>query len=356
MRSFTQKISYIFFLLFLSCGGTGTVQPEGFAVYDITENPSQTTAVITYKTTLPAKTILNYGFSGGVIASTIADTADYTLDHSISLEYLTSDTGYDYSITAWTEDAQTYDSEILTFNTLPKAQDEPIITGLTVSNITATSAIVSWFTDEASTSVVLYDTTAVYSDSVKETNLVTQHQLQITGLQQQTLYYFQAASDDIEGYRGLSQDSTFTSGQYIYLNLTDTTTSVNSVIQYPVIIAGAQDLGGLQYQLQFDTTYLTAVDIVEGPFTLDNNHQFFYEYIYNEWEYLENYITWQSIFQGGLLVGTQADGGGIVAYINFLTKNTGATTVSVNPDSSIFLDMFIQPIDGAFTDGHIIIQ
>jgi len=356
MKLSLRNISNILFLLFIGCGGTGTVEPAGFEVYDIAVAPSQTSAVISYKTSLPAKTTLDYGLSGGALSNTVTDTVSFTSTHSITLNYLTTVTNYDYSITAWTEAGETFDTDILTFTTLPKTQNEPIISGLTISNITATSAVINWFTDEASTSVVLYGITAAYGDSVTSGSLVYQHQMTVSGLQEQTQYFFTAASDDIEGYRGFSQDSSFTTGQYIHLTLPDTTAAANSLFQYPVRLSGADDLGGLQYQVQYDTTYLTAVDVIKGPFTLDNHYDFFVNDIYNLYGYLENYITYQPIFQGDSLVGTYADGAGTIAYIDFLTKGVGLTTVSFIPDSSIFLNMYIEEIEGDFEDGLILIQ
>lgn len=355
-----KKIKYIWKIIILTflagCGGTGSTAPEGFQVFDITVQVTETTANITFKTTLPAKVTLNYGIVDTSLNFSAYDTTEYSADHTADLLNLISDTTYFFRITAWTEGGQTVDSETNSFTTLAKTQNEPIISGLMISNITATSATISWYSDEISDSRVFYGLTAVYTDSVHSDSLVTQHQIILDSLQAQTQYFLQSASDDTAGYRGYSQDSTFTTGQYVILTLPDTVANLNATFQYPVHIAEASDLGGVEYMISYDTAFVAVTNVVEGPFYLTKNGDFFITEIDNLSGRVRNYVTWKPIFQGDLLIGTQADGNGIVAYIEFQTKAAGLTDMTFLPDSTFFLDMFIKEIAGSLNNGSILIQ
>ena len=350
-------LRYLLFLWLISgCGGTGTTQPDNFNIYEITEQTTTTTAVIGFKTSYSAKAVVNYGLSGQPKAYSAEDTAAFTYTHSLTIVNLTPETAYDYQITAWMEEDQTIQSDTRSFTTLPKTENEPLIFDLTVSGVTATSAVISWFTDESSDSRVFYGQTVTFTDSASNLVMTTEHQMTISGLQPVTQYYVQAASQDPGGFRGYSQSTSFTTIQFVFLQLPDTTVSAGSVFYYPVSISQANDLGGLQYTVDYDQSFLTALSLVEGPFAVDNNHDFFIEQIGLEQGTITNYITWFPIFQGNIMLGTQADGSGIVAYIEFQADQAGTAAVSLMADSTIIEDIFDNELEGAFTGGTIIIQ
>jgi hypothetical protein len=81
----------------------------------------------------------------------------------------------------------------------------PVISGATVLNITATSAVVSWTTDESATSIVTYGVTSVSSDS-----LVTSHSLTLINLQAGTLYTVKVQSADAAGNTATGSPIKFT--------------------------------------------------------------------------------------------------------------------------------------------------
>ncbi len=87
----------------------------------------------------------------------------------------------------------------------------PIISATSVANITASSAIVSWTTNEPSSSRVEYGPTQSYgSSTVEDMALVTSHSVTVSGLNSQTLYHFRVSSKDSSSNVGVSSDSTFT--------------------------------------------------------------------------------------------------------------------------------------------------
>jgi hypothetical protein len=86
----------------------------------------------------------------------------------------------------------------------------PVITsGPTVSDITSTSAVITWLTDEVSNSVVEYGTTTVYgllATGADDTN----HSVTLTGLLASTTYHYRVGSTDANGNTTRSKDYTFT--------------------------------------------------------------------------------------------------------------------------------------------------
>jgi hypothetical protein len=87
----------------------------------------------------------------------------------------------------------------------------PVISGVSTTAITQTSATVSWTTDEASDSQISYGIDANYGSSTTlNSALVTSHSQNLTGLTAGTTYHYQVKSKDASGNLGASLDSTFT--------------------------------------------------------------------------------------------------------------------------------------------------
>jgi regulation of enolase protein 1 (concanavalin A-like superfamily) len=85
-----------------------------------------------------------------------------------------------------------------------------------ISDITVTpegnSAIVSWTTDEPTTSVVDYGLDAGYGAQISFAGLTTNHEVVLTGLTESTVYHFSVLSADNSGNDSTSVDDTFDSG------------------------------------------------------------------------------------------------------------------------------------------------
>lgn len=73
-----------------------------------------------------------------------------------------------------------------------------IISNIQAKNISSTSAIISWTTDEQSNSTVRYGTTAPTSEA-SNSALVTSHSISLTALSKNTLYYYEVQSADASG-------------------------------------------------------------------------------------------------------------------------------------------------------------
>ena len=86
----------------------------------------------------------------------------------------------------------------------------PVISDVEVMNITDTSAVVTWHTDEPSDSVVEFGTTSgEYTDSISDLKLVTSHSLMPADLTVETTYYFVVKSTDSSGNSAQSEEYSF---------------------------------------------------------------------------------------------------------------------------------------------------
>ena len=87
----------------------------------------------------------------------------------------------------------------------------PTFSSVTSTSISQTGATVTWTTNEASTSQILYGVTTSYgSHTTLDSTKVTSHSQAITGLTPGTTYHYKVVSLDTAGNNGSSTDSTFT--------------------------------------------------------------------------------------------------------------------------------------------------
>ncbi|UGV41697.1 fibronectin type III domain-containing protein [Methanococcoides orientis] len=84
------------------------------------------------------------------------------------------------------------------------------ITNVTASQVTDRSATISWKTNEAANSTVYYGLDSNVSMNASKAVFGTDHSIMLTGLQDETLYYYKVVSYDIFGFNNSSQISNFT--------------------------------------------------------------------------------------------------------------------------------------------------
>ena len=85
----------------------------------------------------------------------------------------------------------------------------PVISSVASGSITASSAVITWATNELSNSAVDYGLTVSYGSSTSDPTNVTSHSITLTGLSANTLYHYRVQSTDGAGNTGLSGDFTF---------------------------------------------------------------------------------------------------------------------------------------------------
>ena len=107
------------------------------------------------------------------------------------------------------EDAKAY--EALAFpKELIKDTISPLITNVTVTNITNNSAMITWTTDEIANSVVNYgDESGIYTEAESDPLFVINHTIALTNLSSGTEYYFVVNSTDRSGNSAESSEYRF---------------------------------------------------------------------------------------------------------------------------------------------------
>jgi glucose/arabinose dehydrogenase/PKD repeat protein len=87
----------------------------------------------------------------------------------------------------------------------------PTLSAVASSNLTATSARITWTTNEPANSQVEYGTTTAYGSTTPlDTTQVTAHSVLVSGLAAQTLYNYRVRSSDAAGNLAVGTNNTFT--------------------------------------------------------------------------------------------------------------------------------------------------
>ena len=192
----------------MSRGSADTTPP---AIQDITiSNVTRTSAVITWGTDEPATTQVMICDPAGLCTWTELDNTLVTT-HSVTINDLKSDTTYHFTAVSQDVDENTANSEGELTTLAPPDTTPPLISGVTISNITDLSATVMWKTDTPASSQVKYGTSAAYglTTPLKEQS-ATNHSVTLTGLEPDTTYHFKVASEDTSGNVATSEtDLTF---------------------------------------------------------------------------------------------------------------------------------------------------
>ena len=192
-----------------------------------TSELTQTSVTITWQTDEPADSRVEYGTTTAYGQTSALQSALGTY-HSVQLTGLTPGTMYHFRVISKDSAGNTAVGENLTFTT-PGDVTPPGIAQITVTNITAKGAVISWQTDEpADTQTEWGPTTAYGYQSPLDTVLKTSHQVALSGLQPNTLYHFRVLSRDASGNLAVSSDQTFQT-------LPDTTAPLiqNILVQIP---------------------------------------------------------------------------------------------------------------------------
>ncbi len=193
---------------FRTLAGPDTTPPiiSNIQVINITE----TSADIIWQTNELADSRVDYGLTESYELGTVS-SSDLVASHILHLSSLTPNTLYHFRVSSTDEADNTAVSSDQTFTTLtPLDSTPPVISNIRVINITETSAVVTWQTDEAANSKVEYGLTVAYElGSVLLSDLVTSHSVPLISLIPNTLYHFRVSSADAFDNTAVSSDQVF---------------------------------------------------------------------------------------------------------------------------------------------------
>jgi hypothetical protein len=179
----------------------------------VTGEPTSTQKV-TWKTNVPATSLIRYGLVGQAPLERL-DSASVK-DHEIIIRDLQDNSEYTLTAESRDSDGNTAVSDVQRFRTALDTRP-PVLKNLTVeTTIRGTGAeargqvVVSWVTDEPSTSQVAYSEGAsgsTYTNRTSEdTTMVTQHTVIVSDLPTSKVFHLQAVSQDRAGNTGDSED------------------------------------------------------------------------------------------------------------------------------------------------------
>jgi Domain of unknown function (DUF4082)/Purple acid Phosphatase, N-terminal domain len=172
-------------------------------------NVSCGSATITWTTDKASDSTVDFGTStsyGRSVSSSSSVTS-----HSLVLSGLAPRTVYHYQVVSKSSPVNPATSGDFVFTTPAPTGTAPVISAVRAVGVTNSSAYLTWTTSTSSSSLVKFGTTTAYgSNSVLDSNLVTAHTVQITGLTAGTLYHYQVVSADQCANTAQSIDFTFT--------------------------------------------------------------------------------------------------------------------------------------------------
>ena len=179
-----------------------------------TSEIDNTQATIVWTTDIVANSYVVYSTSSDLSGSTEAGSATETTSHSVSIAGLTAGTKYYYYVKSGVAQDKNVVDGVITYFTFNTTSDTtaPTITFVLaddVTNITDTSATISWITDELATSTLEYGETVSYGTTLSNNNYNTSHSFNLAGLTKGTTYYIRLKNTDTNGNTAENTGCTF---------------------------------------------------------------------------------------------------------------------------------------------------
>lgn len=170
---------------------------------------------------------------------------------------LTNGTTYYYAVTASNSVGESSLSNEV--SATPKAgvvtdTTPPVISAVTSGSLATTSAVITWTTNEDSTSQVEYGTTTAYgSTTTLDSTKTKSHSVNLTGLAAATAYHYRVKSKDAAGNEGVTTDNTFTTSVGLAApaaptNVAVTATDTKNILSWTAVT------GATTYNLYWSTT------------------------------------------------------------------------------------------------------
>jgi len=193
-------------------GGTGEQPP---VISNVTvDNITPTSAQINWTTDVIATSTVGFSTQPSHFENEVGSGSMVT-SHSVTLSSLTPNTQYYFQTkSANASNALAVDTNGgngYTFSTSAGDSTAPIISNITVANTTASTATITWDTNEAATSFVEYSKTNGFSTGAQfgDVAMTTSHSVTVPSLEQGTTYYFKVRSKDAANNEGISAQSSF---------------------------------------------------------------------------------------------------------------------------------------------------
>jgi hypothetical protein len=211
-------------------------------------------ATIGWTTDEGADTQVEYGTTTAYGTTTPLNTALVTI-HSQGLSGLTPSTTYHYRVRSRDASNNLTTSGDFSFSTAAPDTTPPVISAVSASGITTTSATIGWTTDELANTQVEYGTTAAYGTmTTLDPALENAHSQTLSGLTPSTTYHYRVRSRD-------ASNNLATSGDFSFISAAPDTTP-------PVISAvGASGITNVAARIGWTTSEPADTQVEYGPTT-----------------------------------------------------------------------------------------
>jgi len=209
-------------------GGAGDIVPPVISNVQAI-NITQTTARIIWDTDESATSVVYYGITNAY--GDVVSSGSLVMSHGLDLTGLTPGTLYHFKVSSADQYGNSASSVDYTFTTL--TWPTLVISNVTSTSITDTSANIIWDTNRSATSKVLYGTTPALGLWTSVPGYVLNHTVPLTSLSPNTLYYYQVTSVDGGSVSATSSVYTFRTGKDVTppSNITLTATPGDTVVK-----------------------------------------------------------------------------------------------------------------------------
>ncbi len=172
----------------------------------VASSTSISSATITWTTNEASTSTVQYGTT--ISYGSASSSSDFVTSHSITLTGLSANTLYHFRVASRDAAGNATSTKDYTLRTNAAPDTTPPIISSVASSAFVTSAVMTWATDEPSTSIIEYGTTSGYGSVSTSTVFTTAHSMAIAGLTANTTYHFRVASSDASGNVATSTDYT----------------------------------------------------------------------------------------------------------------------------------------------------
>jgi len=222
----------------------------------------------------------------------------------------------------------------------------PVISNVANSVPTADTITITWETDEASDSRVMYGTEpGNYVAEGYDAAMVASHSIVLTGLSPETTYYFivdstDASGNSVEGVESDFKTAASPAPQTVTVSIDDVTIAPKEVIAVPVTIRDVTALGGCAINIVYNASIVDVTGVTAGEMAI-------LAYNINDgtgWMYAS------AVDAEGL------DGDVVFAHINLVAVGTSGDVSPLNLTVEELFDVTYTPIDHTVVDGSVTIK
>ncbi len=328
MKAWIAAAIGILAILGWGCGISGSGDPstktdDELRIEDIEiTSLTDTTATLSWKTTLQTASTLFYGAESSLLAFTKGSPLGTR--HTVQLRSLSENTEYFYQILAtdgFGNNAST-DTESFRTDLSPDRNDDtpPVIRNVRVTGITMVGATIAWETDDRTVGLVrstgttgsTFETRSTPADDFKRSHAVT-----VSGLYPSTTYEFAIDATNLADLSSTKSGDPFDTmaEPSLYIHPSNMQYSIGEDIEFEIRIENSVNLAGISVTVIYPDDALQVRQIIPGQFFSRGGH--FFGIPDQDLDPITAEASWFINFDdvNGTPVGAQSGSSGTVAIV-----------------------------------------